>query len=170
MGGHLAVGHGRFPHPENGVIATARSQLGAEDFAAADALGFQHRGARGIGQGHGAVETGAAVGGRPQLLEQAIDALGVGGRVARRIQPWSPAEAIHFQAGIVGQGPLAGEAGHGFRLEAGIGQVGVARFLDVQGVRLAADLQINGIQHGGDFSHLVGVATGNHQNGSGQAG
>ena len=131
MGGHLAVGHGRFAHPKNRVIAAARTQLGAEDFAAADALGFQHRGARGIGQGHGAVETGAAVGGRPQFLEQAMDALVVGGCVASRVDPRSPAKGIHFQAGIVGQGPLAGEAGHGFRLEASIGQVGAARFFDL---------------------------------------
>ena len=96
-------------------------------------------------------------------MEQPVNPLVVRGGVAGREHPRGPSEGVHFQARIVGQGPLTRELGHGLGFEAGIGQVGAAGFFNVQPLWLLAQVQIHRIEHGPDLGHLVGVATGNHQ-------
>jgi hypothetical protein len=79
------------------------------------------------------------------------------------LHPRGAAQGRDRQAGIVGQGPLAGGLGHGDRLEPGVGGKGAAGFLHLQALGLGLDLQVEVRQQAGEFADLAGVAAGDHQ-------
>ena len=127
--------------------------------------GLQHHLAPGIRQGHGADEASGAVGGVAEFVQQAMDALVIGGGIAGGVDARGAAEGIHLQARIVGQGPAAGEGGDGFSFQARIGRVGATGFLHFDTAGLLAHIHRRAFKHGADFRHLVGIATGDHQHG-----
>ena len=92
-----------------------------------------------------------------------MDAFVVGGGIAGRKNSRCAAQGIHLDAGVVRQGPLAGESGHCLGLDPRVVEVGGARFLNVQPLGLGQHFQLNKLEHGADFGHLVGVAAGDHQ-------
>ena len=67
---HRCVGASGLTHPENAVIASVLAWGLQQDFAAANAFGLQFDLPIGIGNGHGAVEAGTAVGGIAEFPQQ----------------------------------------------------------------------------------------------------
>ena len=84
-----------------------------QDQSVAYPLGLQHHLAAGIHQGHGAHEAGGAIGGVAEFVQQAMDALVIGGGIAGGVNARGAAQGIHLQTRIVGQGPAIGEAADG---------------------------------------------------------
>ena len=160
----LGITAAGFAHPEDRVVSSPLAHGLVQDLAAADALGLEHGGAVWGGQGHRAVEAGAAVGRVAKLGQQTGNALAVTARIAGRIHARRTSQGIDLQSGIVGQRPRAGQLGHSLGLEPGIVQVGGAGFLDRQAVGLLLHVQRQIAEHGGNVSHLGGIATGDHQN------
>ena len=98
-----------------------------------------------------------------------MDPLGVRGGVAGRIEARGTRQGIDLEAGVVGQRPLPGQLGHPAGLQASVFEVRRAGFFNLEAIRLLTNLQVDRIQHRADLGHLVGVATGNHQNRLGRA-
>ena len=78
-----------------------------------------------------------------ELLEQPLDACGIRGGVAGRMDPRRAAQSIHTQTGVIGQGPLPRRLGNGFGFQAGVRGKGVTGLLhlDPCGLGLGVEAQ-----------------------------